>query len=84
MDLLCQRCGEPYDVFSVTDEMTPEEQGRFNCGEGCPCCYGKPEEEFKGRAARTRDAREAQAAMRSVLGDDLDGLAGDMEDFGFT
>lgn len=82
-DLLCQRCGEPWDIFYITDDMTEEERQDFHAGRGCPCCRNTPDEDLK-LSPRQKDAVEIQAAMRSVLGDDLDGLAAEMEDFGFT
>lgn len=73
MDIYCKRCGEPYDIFSLTDDMTPEEAGRFKRGEGCPCCYGKPVEKQPFRA-------QLASALGGILGDDVDGLAAEMED----
>ncbi len=73
MDLYCQRCGEPWDIYYVANEMTPEEKGRFDRGEGCPCCFGKPVDKKPFRA-------ELAGALSSVLGDDVDGLAAEMED----
>jgi len=85
MDILCTRCGEPWDLCSLNEDMDPHEKGRLLRGEGCPCCYGKPlEGDTKMRADATHEARLAQEAMQSVLGDDLDGLAAGMEDFGFV
>ncbi|MFH1486193.1 MAG: hypothetical protein ABIH46_08990 [Chloroflexota bacterium] len=81
MDLLCERCGEPYDRLSLTDDFTTTERRRFLASEGCPSCYGNP---VGTRAEETAFAREAQVALREVLGDDLDGLAAMMEDFGLV
>ena len=78
MDVLCERCGEPWDLDHVQHEMTPEERERFWCAEGCPACHGR---EVK---PRDREAQAIQAALRTVLGDDLDGLAAEMEDLGLT
>ena len=83
MDLLCERCGEPWDRLSLTDDMTATERRRFFGGEGCPCCYGR-EKGFEERAERTSFARMAQSAFRDALGDDLDGVAAMMEDFGLV
>ena len=83
MDLLCQRCGEPWDIFYITDEMTEEERKDFHAGRGCPSCCKTPDEGLH-LSERQKDAVAAQAAMRDVLGDDIDGLAAEMEDFGFT
>lgn len=82
-DLLCQRCGEPWDLYYVNHEMTDQERRDFHTGKACPSCCKTPDEELN-LSERQKDAITAQAAMRSVLGDDLDGLAAEMEDFGFT
>lgn len=73
MDLYCGRCGEPWDIYYVQQEMTPDERHRFRCGKGCPVCYGKTIERRPLRA-------ELSAALGELLGDDLDGLAAEMED----
>ena len=82
-DLLCQRCGEPWDLEYIQHEMTDEERKDFHAGNGCPCCRNMPDEDLN-LSPRQKDAVEIQAAMRSVLGDDLDGLSAEMEDFGLT
>ena len=82
MDLLCQRCGEPWDYLYIRHDEGPETWNRFRQGKGCPYCEDQPEENFKGRAEDTAFARQAQAALGDVLGDDYDGLAAMMEDFG--
>ena len=82
MDMLCQRCGEPWDLYGVQHgDMTPEERDRFLAGRGCPSCYGKRQPEL---SERQKTAVAAQRAMREVLGDDLDGLVAEMEDLGLT
>ena len=100
MDVLCERCGEPWEADYVQHEMTRTERDLFWRGAGCPSCYGKepcredcercPTRDEYGCCtagkfrARADSARQAQAAIRSVLGDDLDGLAAEMEDLGLT
>lgn len=76
MDLYCPRCGEPWEHYYVLHEMTPDERNHFRSGEGCPSCYGKTVEKRPLRA-------EIAAALGDVLGDDLDGLAAEMEDAEF-
>lgn len=76
MDLYCQRCAEPFELDHVNWEMDPVTQGRFRRGEGCPSCFGKEVSERPDRAA-------AMQVVRELLGDDEDGMAGLMEDFGF-
>jgi hypothetical protein len=40
-DLICARCGEPWDSYGVFHgDMTEEEKRRFLHGEGCPSCFG--------------------------------------------
>ena len=85
MDLLCMRCGEPWDRLSLEDEFNPVEKRQFLAGVCCPACKGVQDaEEFADRGDRTAFAREAQAAIIDALGDDLDGAAAMMEDFGLV
>jgi hypothetical protein len=70
MDIYCKRCGEPW---ALPLDMDADEKQRFMTGQGCPCCYGKPVEQKPFRAL-------IQEALESALGDDLDGLAAEMED----
>jgi len=77
MDVYCPRCGEPWEIDYVNFEMTPEERSKFWAGEGCPACKGKPAPEKKPLRA------EATAVLRDMLGDDTDGIAAELEDFGF-
>jgi len=74
MDVYCERCGEPWDAYGVEHgDLTPEERRRFWAGQGCPSCYGKPVERrpFRARLA---------GALQDILGDDVDGLAAELED----
>lgn len=77
MDVYCKRCGEPWALDSVEHgDMTATERRRFWDGEGCPSCYGKPVEPRPFRA-------QVMATLHELLGDDLDGLAAEMEDAEF-
>ena len=75
MDIYCKRCGEPWDALGAQDaeDMTREQYQRMMAGEGCPCCFGK---EVKERPFRA----ELASALHDMLGDDIDGLAAEMED----
>jgi len=74
MDLYCARCGEPWDMDSVLHgDFTEEEKNRFQKGIDCPVCHGK---EVKERPFRAQLA----SAMSEILGDDVDGMAAEMED----
>lgn len=76
MDLYCQRCGEPWELYYVHHEMTPIERMQFLEGECCPSCRGKEIERRPFRA-------ELASALGGILGDDTDGLAAEMEDAEF-
>lgn len=73
MDLYCQRCGEPWDMDHVNFEMDPQEKVAFKTGEFCPAC--------RGRVIKKRPLRaELAGVLSSMLGDDEDGIAVEMED----
>ena len=74
MDVYCKRCGEPWDLLGVNDgDMTAAERDSFWKGEYCPSCHGKTVEKRPFRA-------ELATVLHEVLGDDVDGLAAEMED----
>lgn len=73
MDVYCKRCGEPWDLYGVQYEMAAAERNHFWSGEGCPACYGKPVEKRPFRA-------QLAGVIQDLLGDDVDGLAAEMED----
>ena len=75
MDLFCQRCGEPWEMDYVNFEMRFLEKIAFVEGEHCPSCKDK---EVKERPA----IAEAAAVIADLFGDDTDGLAAMLEDFG--
>jgi len=74
MDIYCQRCGEPWDAYGARHgDMDAYEYRHFVAGEGCPCCFGKEVEKRPFRA-------QVMSAMHDLLGDDIDGIAAEMED----
>ncbi len=74
MDVYCKRCGEPWDLLGVNDgDMTATERDRFWRGEDCPSCHGKAVEKRPFRA-------ELTTVLHDLLGDDVDGLAAELED----
>ncbi len=79
MDILCTRCGEPWDVFSLVDDMSSEEAASLKAGKGCPGCVNTPTEQVVNIAP---NSSLIQAELATLLGDDMDGLASTMEDFG--
>lgn len=78
MDILCTRCGEPWDVYSLVEDMSPKEAEDLKAGRGCPCCS---KIDSANLHPINDDARYIQRELASVLGEDIDGLAATMEDF---
>jgi hypothetical protein len=80
MDLLCTNCGEPWDVDHVLHEADPED---FTRDGGlitrCPSC----EENEKRVTPKQRERLAAVAAVASILGDDVDGLAAFLDDMSY-
>lgn len=72
MDIYCTNCGEPYELWIEDDEdrelMKSVRHGR------CPSCKGEKQE--GGRPFRA----ELAGVLGDLLGDDVDGLASEMED----
>ncbi|MFW5871482.1 MAG: hypothetical protein ACOCUT_00095 [bacterium] len=90
MDIYCQRCDEPWDVYYVCHDMDndsePNEYGpngekpseRFKQGIGCPACN------WGTKAPKQQSLRgEAMSVLADMLGDDVDGMASMMDDFEF-
>lgn len=78
MDVYCTRCGEPWDIFTV-EQDEPESFGRCKgVITSCPCCQDK-------KVQLSKEQKEQLAAIREVsmlFGDDLDGLAAELQDLG--
>ena len=74
MDVYCQHCGEPCDVYHLNHDMEPEFRKMFKEGRGCDCCEGKGEKDTSLRSS-------AMGAMMDLMGDDIDGIASMMDDF---
>lgn len=83
MDLLCPKCGEPWDIDSLHDEA--ESQGttfsriakRF-CQIGCAVFEGVT---CVSNDDVSKDTLENISAIYDLLGDDMDGAASFLEDF---
>jgi hypothetical protein len=77
MDLICTRCGEPWDVYHVLHEEPEEFDRQGGLIRACPCCHGKEPEDMTDE---TRRRLRAVAEVAEVLGDDVDGLAALIDD----
>lgn len=59
MDILCAKCGEPWDSYSVYHEMNSHEQAIFLRGQGCEACdFGKSCPECAATGKRRADRYE--------------------------
>ena len=76
MDLYCQNCGEPYEMYHVYNDMAEDEKQMFLSGKGCDGCKGIP---VKNRPIQA----QAMSALQDILGDDVDGIASELSDFNF-
>ena len=74
MDILCTRCGEPWDA--MLDDLQQHEREDFRAGKGCPTCIDDPNPDNINP-----ESSAIQEALQDVLGDDVDALAGMMGDF---
>lgn len=89
MDLYCVKCGEPWELLYITDEAeylgyeNPRAAHRAFAEKGCAAIGGKCNERGSSHEVRGLDVRDAQSALYDILGDDVDGAAAMMEDFGF-
>lgn len=79
MDIYCPRCGEPCDLDELheTELSFYDAKDRFYA-EGCGVL-------FSGRPCQERRTAQgsASAALAGLLGDDVDGIASLLDDFGY-
>jgi hypothetical protein len=81
LELYCQQCGEPWDVEYVQQDMSKTDRERFLFGDGCESCdWGNPE--FMPDPENRRIESDLMAVGLDMLGEDLDGLASMIDDFG--
>lgn len=79
MDIRCVVCGEPWDIDELHDvrglsfEQARQSFSRFGC-EVFNTSHNPEGDE---------DAADFSAALFDILGDDIDAIASELEDFGF-
>ena len=78
MDLVCTRCSEPWDMDYVLHDEPEGFQRRGGRIDRCPLC---PETTPK-HSPRQQERLDAIREVADLLGDDIDGLAASLEDFG--
>jgi len=78
MDIYCSKCGEPWDIDCLHDSS---EHNTFQAArkafyrDGCAAIWG--DKCTASDSLRTR----AAGVLQELLGDDIDGLASEMEDY---
>lgn len=96
MDIYCKRCGEPWDMDTLHDEIDYRCDGNAPDGDAYGELYRTVRSDFYARGCRaftyavgenpswckaTGSARAAVAgALYDAFGDDLDGVASDLMD----
>ena len=81
MDLLCINCGEPWDMDYVLHEVPHEFTRTYGRIDRCPACpaTGQP-----ALSPAEQERLHVVAELADLLGPDIDGLAAELEDLGFT
>jgi hypothetical protein len=80
MDILCAKCGEPWDLYTVLHDDPENFERRGSLILACPSCNGK-----RPKMSHEREEFLRQVAQLAQLcGTDIDGFAGMLEDFGMV
>lgn len=78
MDLICTYCGELWSMDTVLHEAPADFIRAGGLITRCPSCPSDP----PNHTTKTRERLAAVAALAEILGNDVDGLAGTLDDFG--
>ena len=79
MDLYCSRCGEPWDMDYVLHDDPKEFDYHHGRISSCPTCQRTPDSELK-LSPTQKNRADIAGVLADVLGDDVDGIAAEMED----
>jgi len=81
MDMICINCGEPWAIDSVLHEAPQEFTRTHSRIDRCPACpaTGRPH-----LSTAERERLDLIAHLADMCGDDIDGFAAELEDFGFV
>lgn len=80
MDLVCTRCGEPWDIAYVLQEEPDAFRRRGGLIQHCPSCpTAKPQLDPEKKLKLV-----TVAAMAKLMGDDVNGLAAVLRDCGLS
>lgn len=78
MDLVCTRCGEPWDLDYVLHEKPRAFRRKGGLIQHCPACPESSPQLDAHHSLRLATV----ATMAELMGDDVDGLAAVLEDSG--
>ena len=89
MDNVCTKCGEPWDIsYQVEDEQLPKDEQEFvllgSAIKACPCCKDTPNDDPDIQEYQEKGRGYEISMLAEILGDDIDGLASTLEDFGLV
>lgn len=86
MDIYCQLCGEPWDSYELGPDgcFDKKEAKKFLAGKGCPSCnWGENKQRISSYKESCDpdelDRASATSVLVDVLGDDIDGIASELE-----
>ena len=78
MDVVCTKCGEPWDLDHVLHEEPENFDRQGALIKSCPCCQGE-------QVKLSKEEKERLAIIQEIawiFGDDIDGFAAELEDLG--
>jgi hypothetical protein len=81
MDIICINCGEPWSIDYVLHDAPDEFERTGGVIKKCPCC---PKDKKPVLDEKTKMKLEAVEVLGEILGDDIDGLACEIEDLGLV
>lgn len=82
MDLICVNCGEPWDMDHVLHEEPESFERKGGVIKHCPCC---PNDGSAPELDTDKQAKlEIIETLGEIMGDDVDGFASELEDYGLA
>ena len=80
MDIVCLNCGEPWDTYHVLHDEPKEFVRTGAIIQSCPHCKGQKQKLSEIQKQRLDEI----SAIAELVGDDIDGFAATLEDFGLV
>jgi len=88
MDLVCINCGEPWDILHVIHDEPQSFKREGSAIRQCPCCDDNEQYQEENLTEKEKllekERLEAVEMVCDLLGDDIDGAAAFLEDFGLV